>query len=52
MWILNWWTGENLGYKPSIVEQAKYEHSPLGKALSKGLKKVIKLIRLLNTAII
>ena len=52
MWILNWWTGENLGYKPSIVEQAKYEHSPLGKALNKGLKKMIKLIRLLNTAMI
>ena len=24
-------TGEDLGYKPSVVEQAKFEYSPLGK---------------------
>ena len=24
-------TGENLGYKPSVIEQAKFEYSPLGK---------------------
>ena len=30
-------TGENLGLKPSTVEQAKFEYSPLGKVLTKGL---------------
>ena len=29
-------TGENLGYKPSVVEQAKSEYSPLGKFFDKG----------------
>ena len=29
-------TGEELGLKPSTVEQAKFEYSPLGKDLSKG----------------
>ena len=24
-------TGEDLGYKPSVIEQAKFEYSPLGK---------------------
>ena len=24
-------TGEDLGYKPGVVEQAKFEYSPLGK---------------------
>ena len=28
-------TGEDLGLKPSIVEQAKFEYSPLGKILIK-----------------
>ena len=32
-------TGENLGYKPSVVEQAKFEYSPLGKMFTKGLDK-------------
>ena len=44
-------TGEDLGYKP-VVEKVKFEYSPLGEALSKGLKKIIKAIRLLNTTII
>ena len=26
-------TGEDLGYKPSVVEQAKSDYSPFGKAL-------------------
>ena len=30
-------TGEDLGLKPSSVEQAKFEYSPLGKVFSKGL---------------
>ena len=29
-------TDEDLGLKPSIVEQAKFEYSPLGKILIKG----------------
>ena len=32
-------TGEDLGLKPSTVEQAKFEYSPLGKAFTKGLDK-------------
>ena len=35
-------TGEDLGYKPSVVEQAKFDYSPLGKIFNKGLKKKIK----------
>ena len=27
--------GEGLGYKPAIVEQAKFEQSPLGKVFNK-----------------
>ena len=32
-------TGEDLGLKPSTVEQAKFEYSPLGKIFYKGLDK-------------
>ena len=32
-------TGENLGVKPSSVEQAKFECSPLGKIFNKGLSE-------------
>ena len=32
-------TGEDLGLKPSTVEQAKFEHSPLGKIFNKRLDK-------------
>ena len=32
-------TGEELGLKPSTVEQAKFEYSPLGKIFNKGLDK-------------
>ena len=28
-------TGEDLGYKPGVVEQAKFEYSPLGKIFNK-----------------
>ena len=31
--------GEDLGLKPSTVEQAKFEYSPLGKIFNKGLSK-------------
>ena len=30
-------TGEDLGYKSVLVEQAKFEYSPLGKIFNKGL---------------
>ena len=32
-------TGEDLGYKPSVIEQAKFDHSPLVKVFAKGLDK-------------
>ena len=32
-------TGKDLGLKPSIVDQAKFEYSPLGKIFNKGLSK-------------
>ena len=32
-------TGENLGLKPSTIEQAKFAYSPLGKIFNKGLDK-------------
>ena len=32
-------TGEDLGYKPSTVEQAKSQYSPLGKIFNKGLSQ-------------
>ena len=30
-------TGEDLGYKPGVVEKAKFEYSPLCKACNEGL---------------
>ena len=35
-------TGEDLGLKPSTVEQARFEHSPLDKTFNKGLDKIIR----------
>ena len=32
-------TGEDLNLKPSTIEQAKFEYSPLGKVFNKGLSK-------------
>ena len=29
-------TGKDLGYKPGVVEKAKFEYSPLGKVFNKG----------------
>ena len=31
-------TGEDLGYKPGVVQKAKFEYSPLGQVFNKGLK--------------
>ena len=46
-------TGENLGYKPDVVQRAKFEYSPLGQAFNAGLNKDEKqegsLKRLKNT---
>ena len=32
-------TGEDLGLKPSTIEQSRFEYSPLGKIFNKGLDK-------------
>ena len=32
-------TGEDFGLKPSTIEQAKFEYSPLGKVFNKGLSE-------------
>ena len=32
-------TGEDLGYKPRVVEQAKFEYYLLGNAFNKGLNE-------------
>ena len=46
-------TGEDLGYRPSVLEQTKIDYSPLGKFFIKGLdedeKKEILFKRLKNT---
>ena len=39
-------TGEDLCLKPSTVEQAKFEYSPLGKIFNKGLSEEDKKERL------
>ena len=44
-------TGEDLGFKPSTVEKAKFEYSPLGMSLNKAFKKM-KLRVLLRTSVI
>ena len=41
-------TGEDLGLKPSTVEQTKFEYSPLGNNFTKGLKEEDKKERLLK----
>ena len=45
-------TGEDLGYKPDVIQKAKFEYSPLGKVFNKGLdesdKREVLLKRLKN----
>ena len=41
-------TGEDLNYKPSTAEQAKFDYSPLGKFFKKGLKEEDKKVWLLK----
>ena len=43
-------TGEDLGYKPSVVEKAKFEYSPLGMVLTNNTKaKQIKIKLIIKT---
>ena len=42
-------TGEDLGYKPSVVERAKVDYSPLGKTFNKGLTEEDKKEELLKS---
>ena len=30
-------TGEDLGYKPDVVQKAKFEYSPLGQVFNRGI---------------
>ena len=30
-------TGEDLGYKPDVIQKAKFKYSPLGKVFNEGL---------------
>ena len=41
-------TGEDLGYKPDVIQRAKFEYSPLGKVFNKGLDESDKKERLLK----
>ena len=38
-------TGKDLKYKPGVVEQAKYEYSPLDKIFNKGLEESDKNVK-------
>ena len=42
-------TGEDLGYKPGVVEKVKFEYSPLGEVLSnKAKSKIYKRDKVIN----
>ena len=43
-------TGEDVGYRPDVIQRAKVEYSPLGEAFNKAFKKVDN--QLLNTTMI
>ena len=32
-------TGEDLGYKPDVIQKTKFQYSPLGKVFNKGSDK-------------
>ena len=40
--------GEDLGYKPDVIQKAKFEYSPLGKVFNKGLDQSDKKEELLK----
>ena len=50
-------TGEDLDYKPSTVEQGKFDYSPLSKFFNKGLKEedkkegILKRLKILKAKI-
>ena len=39
MYKYEYLTGEDLGYKPEVIEKAKFEYSPLGEALKNNKAK-------------
>ena len=41
-------TGKDLGYKPDVIQKAKFEYSPLGKVFNKGLDESDKKEELLK----
>ena len=41
-------TGEDLGYKPDVVQKTNFEYSPLGQVFNKGLEKDEKQVGLLK----
>ena len=41
-------TGDDLEYKPYVIEKAKFEYSPFGKVFNKGLDESDKKERLLK----
>ena len=43
-----YFTGEDLGYEPNVVEQVKFDYSLLGKIFNKGLDKDDKKVGLLK----
>ena len=43
-----YFTGEDLNHKPSTVEQARFDYSPLNKFFNKGLEEKDKKERLLK----
>ena len=45
---LKYLTGKDLGYKPGALEKVKFEYSPLGKILNKGLEEKKKKEQLLK----
>ena len=51
-------TGEDLGYKPDIVQKVKFEYSPLGQVFNKGLEKdekqkgLLKILKILKIRLI
>ena len=45
-------TGENLGYKPDVIQRAKFEYSPLREAFNKVFEKDDKIKKSLNTTMI
>ena len=41
-------TDEDLGYKPDVIQETKFEYSPLGKVFNKGLDESDKKEKLLQ----